>query len=988
MVGTHICAIGRRLSRAWRWVEHRVNVPHDGGFVLLESVIAITVITVVMSAVGAEFVGGLASTSQQRARQGAIQVASSTVEQIRALQPTDLVTGRDPASVTAQLAAALPAVLPWLANMDRTDDATPGLPVGAGATSAVPTCGDEAIPAASPCSQMPGNVVYRVHQYLGKCSIKVGGSTDCVKAATLGGAASTPYLRAVVAVTWTGPRCGTGQCAYVTSTLVSAADDGTWKISTAAYPSPELETATYAFSNVAGDTGVSERLTLKQDTGVPMFRWEIVAGTSLPTGLTLNASTGAAGTIGSNGELGLISGTVAGPAGTYSATVKVTDAFERSTTATVTWTVRPPLTYDDPGSVTSQKGVDVSRTLTPAGGGGAPYTFTDAFPASLPPGLTVSSAGVITGRPTTLGTYTVAIKLVDKSGTRSYTKAFSWTVAYAPVTATPPADQTSTISTPVTGLQLTAAGGSGAYVWSDPSRTLPAGLSISSAGLVSGTPTVLTTGTGAAVALTVADPTAGAGYTTTVRFSWSVVAKPTVTSPGASTAVTLGQVILFGLSTTCPNAPCSYTFSNGPSGLGVDSTGTVFGTVGGAVATYANVVVVVTDRAGATGTTGVFAVDVRARPTVSSSNQTDTLGDAVSVALTTTCPNAPCFYSLNNGPPGLSISGAGLVTGAPTGSAQVYSSASVTVTDAGGVAVTSTSFTWTITARPSVSGTARSDTLGQAVSVQLSTSCPNSPCSYALTNGPTGLSVSSAGVVTGTIGGSAQTYSNVTATVRDASGVAVTSAAFSWVVTARPSISGVGAESVGETATPSIPITYSCPATPCTITLAGTLATTPIGLGLSATQVGTAANSTKTLTVSGTSGTVYVNGLVSTAAVSTGTSKAFGVSMTVTDANGATPTASTATYTAYSVPTISSPGPVTATRGATASKQLTYACATGSCNVTVTGQPSGIDLSLSGSSLYLNGRVSSTAPRQTYFVTVTMISGGITIESSATWTVQ
>ena len=40
----------------------------------------------------------------------------------------------------------------------------------------------------------------------------------------------------------------------------------------------------------------------------------------------------------------------------------------------------------------------------------------------------------------------------------------------------------------ITGLQLSAAGGSGNYIWSDPSSTLPAGLTISSSGLVTGTP--------------------------------------------------------------------------------------------------------------------------------------------------------------------------------------------------------------------------------------------------------------------------------------------------------------------------------------------------------------------------------------------------------------------------------------------------------------------------------------------------------------------
>jgi hypothetical protein len=263
--------------------------------------------------------------------------------------------------------------------------------------------------------------------------------------------------------------------------------------------------------------------------------------------------------------------------------------------------------------------------------------------------------------------------------------------------------------------------------------------------------------------------------------------------------------------------------------------------------------------------------------------------------------------------------------------------------------------------------------------------------------------VNGSGVVNGTIGGTAQTYSNVTATVTDAGGVSVTSAVFTWVVYGPPSLGGVTAKSIGETATPSIPVTYSCPATPCIITLTGTLATTPIGLGLSTTPVNATTNATRSLTVASTSGTVYVNGLVSTTAVTTGTSKAYGVTLDITDANGSSPADSTTTYTAYSTPTISTPGPNTTSQSGTPSRTLTYYCP-GSCTVAVSGLPSGLGLSTgantsanstmsrtvtsSSGNLYLNGRVSSTAPRTTYLVTVTITYGSTVVTSSGIWTVS
>lgn len=867
-------ASGGAVGRAVQWVVRRVHTARDGGFILLESVIAITVITIVMGAVGVEFVGGMAAVSQQRAQQVAVQMAGSTVEQIRSLHASDLVTGRDQNSVNAQFAAAVPSVLPWLANMDKAADTKAAS--GSGASAAIPTVGVKPAPTSG------STVAYTLNQYLGWCSVRTTGSTDCVATSTIGGAAATQYLRAVVAVTWTGQRCGPSTtCSYVTSTLVSAGPDRTFRVNAGPYPAP-IVVAKAAQSSVVGDTA-SVQMTVQNGTGVPPFTWAVSSG-ALPTGLSL-------------GTTGLISGTVQGPAGSYSATIRVTDAFLRSDTQVVTWVVKPALTYDDPGSLANTTADTVNQPLTPRGGDGAPYTFTDPG-SSLPPGLVISSAGVVTGRPTSVGTYTVNIRLGDKSGTRSYAGPFTWTVTYPPLAASVPPTQTSTVSTALApGLQLSASGGNGTYTWSDATpRSLPAGLTLNpSTGLVTGTPTTVGSST---VTVTVTSGT----MTKTVSFTWNVVAKPTVAAPVSSIALTIGQSISFNLSSTCPNGPCRYAFNNGPPGLSISASGVVSGTVGGPAANYPTVTITVTDDDGATGTSAGFSVAVKDGPTVSSSAQTDTLGDTVNL--------------------------------------------------------------------------------------QLGGSCPNSPCSYVLNNGPPGLNVSSAGVVNGTIGGTATGYPNATVTVTDAGGVSVTSSPFSWTVLAPPSLSGVTATSIGETATPSIGVTYSCPAAPCTITLGGTLATSSIGIGLSTSAVVVTSNSTRSVTVPDASGTVYLTGLVSTTAVTTGTSNAYGVTLDITDKNGVKPTPSSTTYTAFSSPTISSPGSFTTSQNATVSKNLTYSCSGSPCSASVTGQPAGITLSSSGGTLTLGGRVSSTAPKRVYLVTVSITSSGTTITSSGLWTVQ
>ena len=120
-----------------------------------------------MAAVGAEFVSGLISTSQQRAQQTAVQLADSAMEQIRALHPSDLVTGRDSTSVTTQFTAAPRPSSPGSPRWTAFD------------SQATAQRLDGAIPTA-PFPQKPGTIWYTLNEYLGWCSIRTTGSTACV----------------------------------------------------------------------------------------------------------------------------------------------------------------------------------------------------------------------------------------------------------------------------------------------------------------------------------------------------------------------------------------------------------------------------------------------------------------------------------------------------------------------------------------------------------------------------------------------------------------------------------------------------------------------------------------------------------------------------------------------------------------------------------------------------------------------------------------
>lgn len=125
-------------------------------------------------------------------------------------------------------------------------------------------------------------------------------------------------------------------------------------------------------------------------------------------------------------------------------------------------------------------------------GGTAPYTF-GVTSGALPTGLVINSGtGAITGIPTTAGTFNFTITATDANGcpgSRAYTVVIA--AAGCPnVTLSPATLPPGTVGSPY-NQAIGASGGTAPYTFTVSSGALPNGLTISSNGAITGTPTTV-----------------------------------------------------------------------------------------------------------------------------------------------------------------------------------------------------------------------------------------------------------------------------------------------------------------------------------------------------------------------------------------------------------------------------------------------------------------------------------------------------------------
>jgi prepilin-type N-terminal cleavage/methylation domain-containing protein len=350
---------------------------------------------------------------------------------------------------------------------------------------------------------------------------------------------------------------------------------------------------------------------------------------------------------------------------------------------------RPPPTIADPGSKASYVGDTVSTQLV-ASGGTLPRTWTVT---GLPSGLTFAGTGLITGTPTTAGTYTVAAHVQDRDG-NSDDATFTWTVTALPSLTSPGAQAFRTAT--AVSLPITLSGGLAPASWT--AVGLPAGLTINaSTGVISGTAPATVQATPQTATITVVDKGL---KTATTTFTWRVLTPVTLGSPGPQ-AASKGDTVNFPLGALAGGGQTPYTWkaTGLPPGLSLNaSTGTVSGTIG--AGTRYLVAIDVTDSAGGTAAIVVpLSVSVSSglrvtAPNPASPDRTSTVGSTVTLTATATGASGQ-VWSATGLPPGLSInSSTGAIGGKPT-TAGTYVT-TLTVTGAG-PSVANLMLNWTVT---------------------------------------------------------------------------------------------------------------------------------------------------------------------------------------------------------------------------------------------------------------------------------------------------
>src|SRR6266513_2042886 len=606
---------------------------------------------------------------------------------------------------------------------------------------------------------------------------------------------------------------------------------------------PKITSATTA----SGTVGVAFSYQITADQAIPPGGW---GATGLPAGLTVNTNTG------------LISGTPTA-AGTYSVTISATNA-NGTGTATLTLTINPrPPVITSPGTATGTVGVAFVYQIT------ANIKPTSYGASGLPPGLTVNPAtGLISGTPTTVGTYPVTISATNSGGTGTSTLVITINNPVPTVTSISPTCATAggpQFTLTVNGTKFVSAA---TVNWNG---TPLATTFVSSTQLTATVPAALIATAGTA-SITVVNPSPGGG-SSTPAVTFTIANPPVITSP-LTACGTVG--VAFSYTITATNNPTSYTAAPLPAGLSLGSGGNrnvISGTPTTAGTT--NVIISASNGAGTCNTgSATVVITINAAPTISSLNPTCVTPGGPQFTLTVNGTNFVSTSTVNWNGTALTttfVSSTQLTAAVPASLIATAGTASITVANPCAGA-TSTAVTLSIANTPVITSPfTATGQIGVAFSYTITATNTDNQTTYTAAPLPAGLSLGNGGsrnVISGTPTAAGTT--NVTITVSNGTGC--NSATATLVITICPqdpvitspltANATVGSPFTYQITADNSPISYDATDLPGGLsvdTTTGLISGTPTGVGvfsvtIYATNVAGTGSAALTLTISLPSG--------------------------------------------------------------------------------------------------------------------------------------
>lgn len=503
--------------------------------------------------------------------------------------------------------------------------------------ASMPSIATEAVPFDGKASASGGSEPYSFFLYDG--SLPKGLSLDAAAGAISGTPTSAGVYRFTI-----GARDASGRNAYVAASVEVVA----------------VPTVVSAPNRVA-DLGKAYASSAKLQGGRAPFVWSLAAG-SMPPGLTLDGTSGALSGIPTTE--GLYEGMA----------LRVVDVDGRSAVgAPFVIDVRQPLSVSGAPATDAETGIGYTSTFV-ASGGTPPYAWSLAS-GHLPGGVTLDPAsGRLSGTPTQGGRFDYAVKATDAVGRTATTASHHIVVASEFSIVGQPMPTDLTVGQAFQHAYRTQ-NGDAPIAFSIASGTLPAGLTMSPAGVVTGTPSRAQTARGIVVAAT-----DGAGRVSALPPMDLDVRDPVAINGNPPPGATFSRSYSARFEIVGGRGPFTFVSSGNalPPGLAYsagwdEERQAHYGVVSGvpnALGSYTGLSASATDAAGRSGTTVPFDIHVIDAFAVEARLPGEaTVGTSYQGIVTASDGQQPYVYAVAAGvlPAGLSLDpDTGTVTGTPT----------------------------------------------------------------------------------------------------------------------------------------------------------------------------------------------------------------------------------------------------------------------------------------------------------------------------------